>query len=509
MENKREHTVRLEPAGIERRVLHGTPLGQIVGEQGVDFACGGRGVCGKCRVELLKGEVELTEWHRTLLERQGLSPASWRLACLSLVTDDLTIRIPQGEQQILTDETEIRLGEETGYALAVDLGSTTVVVQLVDLSTGKILGSSAELNRQSRHGADIISRISYAIQGEAERKQLSELIREQIGEQIASLVQPEIRAEVRRVVLVGNSVMHHLFCDLDVTPLSAYPFQSPNNAARRFSTDELHWALLASCEVVFLPNISHFVGSDILAGMESIQIHKQEKWQALIDLGTNGEIVVGRRGEILCTSTAAGPAFEGINITQGMRAVTGAICSVNESDGHVEVIGGGEASGLCGSGLIDAIHYFCQQEAIDMSGSIADESRHGELPLTPKVSLWEKDVREFQLAKAAIATGFQLLLKELGITTDDLEHIYVSGGLGTYLDVKHALAVGLLQASSPEQIRKAGNSALAGCKLFLYRETRPDIADILSVTRHFALEASPDFQDYYCNNLFFMPPMPE
>ena len=189
--------------------------------------------------------------------------------------------------------------------------------------------------------------------------------------------------------------------------------------------------------------------------------------------------------------------------------MTGAICSVDESDGHVEVIGGGEASGLCGSGLIDAIHYFCQQEAIDMSGSIADESRHGELPLTPKVSLWEKDVREFQLAKAAIATGFQLLLKELGITTDDLEHIYVSGGLGTYLDVKHALAVGLLQASSPEQIRKAGNSALAGCKLFLYQETRPDIADILSVTRHFALEASPDFQDYYCNNLFFMPPMPE
>ena len=302
MENKLEHTVRIEPAGIERRVPHGTSLGQIVGEQGVDFACGGRGVCGKCRVELLKGEVELTEWHRTLLERQGLSPASWRLACLSLVKDDLTIRIPQGEQQILTDETEIRLGEETGYALAVDLGSTTVVVQLVDLSTGKILGSSAELNRQSRHGADIISRISYAIQGEAERKQLSELIREQIGEQIASLVQPEIRAEVRRVVLVGNSVMHHLFCDLDVTPLSAYPFQSPNNAARRFSTDELHWALPASCEVVFLPNISHFVGSDILAGMESIQIHKQEKWQALIDLGTNGEIVVGRRGEILCLS---------------------------------------------------------------------------------------------------------------------------------------------------------------------------------------------------------------
>ena len=504
MENSSQfHIVHIEPMGVKCKVPHGTFLGSILGQYGADFPCSGRGVCGNCRIELLKGNIDLTAWQKKLLEKKGYSTDNWRLACLSSVTEDITIRIPQGKHQILTDQSQIKEGKENGYAIAVDLGSTTVVAQLINLENGEIISSAAELNTQSQYGADIMSRISFAIQGDEQLTILSSLIREQIGKQIKSLTSSSQINDIRRVVLVGNSVMHHLFCHLDVTPLATYPFQSKENAAQNFTPEEVNWDLPSTCQITFLPNMSHFVGSDILAGLKTIEIHKQEKWHALIDLGTNGEMVIGKKGKILCTSTAAGPAFEGVNISKGMRAVSGAICAVDENNGQVQVVDQAEPVGICGSGLIDAIHYLTKQEIIDMSGAIADESLTDKLTLAPNVALLEQDIREFQLAKAAIATGFQLLMKELSITIEDIETIHVSGGLGTYLNINNAMEIGLLQGKNIEQIHKAGNTALIGCKKFLYQANQKDIDEILSITEHFGLESSPDFQDYYCNNLFF------
>ena len=302
------------------------------------------------------------EMEKALLERKGLDSSRWRLACYGRITDDIVIRIPVREQVILSDNSSSRLSGEEGLAAAVDLGSTTIVVQLIDRKTGAVLESFSEINGQNGFGADIISRIAYALQGPEYSERLALTVREQVGRMTGDAVKASGRDDIRNVTIVGNSVMHHLFCKLDVTPLSAYPFQSPDNGRKEFTPSELGWSLPETCTVHFMPNISHFVGSDILAGILHTGIHRKDRWCALLDLGTNGEIVIGNKERILCTSTPAGPAFEGVNIVNGMRAVSGAVCRVDETSGKAEIIGNTRPSGICGSGLIDAIHYFLKND---------------------------------------------------------------------------------------------------------------------------------------------------
>ena len=490
------HTVHIEPFDIDISAEDNASLAEIVNGLGIDFPCGGKGLCGNCHVELVKGTMEISAREKALLERKGLDSSRWRLACYGRITDDIVIRIPVREQVILSDNSSSRLSGEEGLAAAVDLGSTTIVVQLIDRKTGAVLESFSEINGQNGFGADIISRIAYALQGPEYSERLALTVREQVGRMTGDAVKASGRDDIRNVTIVGNSVMHHLFCKLDVTPLSAYPFQSPDNGRKEFTPSELGWSLPETCTVHFMPNISHFVGSDILAGILHTGIHRKDRWCALLDLGTNGEIVIGNKERILCTSTAAGPAFEGVNIVNGMRAVSGAVCRVDETSGKAEIIGNTRPSGICGSGLIDAIHYFRTAGRIDESGALVNPN--DTLSLTPQVRLTEQDVREFQLAKAAIATGFQLLAAHIGIMPQDISHIYVAGGLGHYANISHALALGLLPDVGETQIVQAGNTALAGCKRFLAtgETVRPQI-------EHLALETVPDFQDSYCAHLFF------
>lgn len=491
------YTIRIEPEGKVLQAEAGRLFSEILRPEGLALPCGGKGLCGNCRIELLEGKIGIDEAQRTLLVKKGYDPARWRLACWSRVTDSAVIRLPLGKNQILTDGQEYRSQTETGVGVAVDVGSTTLVVQSIDLQTGQILFTRTALNRQSAYGSDIISRIAYALESEEKATRLCLLIRKQLGELIGQAVQG-CEKKVRKVALVGNSAMHHLFGGLDVKPLSAFPFQSPHNEACTFTASDLRWNLPDGCTIQFLPNISHFVGSDILAGIYHLGIPEAATWNALVDLGTNGEIVIGNRRRIVCASTAAGPAFEGVHITQGMRAVSGAIAQVG-ADGSVEVIDGGEAKGICGSGLIDAIHYFRATGRIDESGTLTNPD--DTLSLTPQVRLTEQDVREFQLAKSAIATGFQLLTEHLGITPRDITHIYLSGGLGHYANISHALALGLLPDVTGAQIVQAGNTALAGCKRFL--TSSEVMAPFDPPIEHLALETIPNFQDAYCDHLYF------
>ncbi len=490
---EKNYTIRLEPGGKTLQAAEGTSFAELLRHEGLVLPCGGKGICGNCRIELLEGEIGLDEAHRALLAKKGADPERWRLACRSRVTASAVVRLPWGKNQVLTDEQIYRSETETGIGIAVDVGSTTLVVQSIDLPTGKILSTQTRLNAQSAYGADIISRIAYALESEEKAAQLCQTIRKQIGEMICQATQGN-KESVRRVALVGNSAMHHLFCGLDVKPLSVFPFQSSHNEARTFTASELTWDLPSSCTIQFFPNISHFVGSDIGAGIYQVGMQESSAWQALVDLGTNGEIVIGNRTRIVCASTAAGPAFEGVHIAQGMRAVSGAISHVHV-DGSVEVIDGGEAKGICGSGLIDAIHYFRATGRIDEGGALTEPS--DKLWLTPQVRLTEQDVREFQLAKAAIATGFQLLAEHIGITPQDIEHVYVAGGLGHYANMQKALALGLLPDVTESQIVQAGNTALAGCKRFL------TASPFFPHVEHLALETVPNFQDAYCAHLFF------
>lgn len=493
-----KHIVKIEPAGIQYKVHHNAKLHDELADYGIEFPCGGQGICGNCKIKLLKGRIVIDELHAKILIRKGLAP-EWRIACLSCITEDVTIYIPQNENAIQTDASCFHFLPERGYGIAVDLGSTTLVVQLVNLQTGGVETTLTSINPQSRYGADIISRISFAQASEENAMLLCSLIRSEIQRLLFKIIGSH-RAEINQVIMVGNSVMHHLFCHIDISPLANYPFQSPFNQGCHFTPDELAWPLDDNCRIYFSPNVGHFVGSDILAGIEATRMHQQKKYQMLLDLGTNGEIVVGNLDVLLYTSTAAGPAFEGINISQGMRASTGAIYGVEE-DG-VKIIGNGKATGICGSGLIDAVAFFLERGEIDINGAFVNEGI-SYLHLTDDIKLTDKDVCEFQLAKAAIETGIYLLLEELNITMSAIEHIYLTGGLGHYLNINNAKKVGLLHAADSSQVVRMNNAALLGAKMLLFKQNQMDYLKIQQIVKHCPLESNPNFQDIFFTNLFF------
>ena len=230
-------------------------------------------------------------------------------------------------------------------------------------------------------------------------------------------------------------------------------------------------------------------------------MHRKEGYTALIDLGTNGEIVIGNKEGILCASTAAGPAFEGANISLGMQATTGAISSIDRSDQGwtCSVIGKGTSRGICGSGLIDAVSVLLQEGLIGEFGEIL--SGESEIALDSRVSLSQKDIQEFQLAKAAISAGFEILIRKLGIDTEKISDVYIAGGFGNYLNMKNVIRVGMHKF--PEEVmHKLGNSALIGAKMFLFEDSNyPD--GILEITEHVSLEKEADFQDIFVENLAF------
>ena len=490
-------SVKLVPLGKEIPVLEGTPLLDVLNEYGVEFPCGGKGSCGRCRVKLLEGEIPADKFHLDKLAKLKLD-ASWRLACLSHCHSDLSLEIGQFETVIQADESSFDFIPGKGLGLAFDLGTTTLVGQLIDLSSGKILAVETAMNPQRKFGSDLISRIEAALGGS--KDEMTRLIRERIAEMIELLMRGH-GEYLNRMVIVGNTVMHHFFCDFDIRPLSFYPFDSKQLGMAEFSSGDLGWESV-NCEgVLFYPGIGSFVGSDILAGILATGMHLKESYSLLIDLGTNGEIVLGNRDGLLCSSTAAGPAFEGANISQGMQARSGAISSISKDheEWRCSVIGNTKSKGICGSGLIDAIHMIMEKGLIGEFGEILSGETY--LALDENVSLTQKDIQEFQLAKAAIDTGVLILLRKMGIEDVDLEHVYIAGGFGNYINLDHLNTIGMLDLPV-ERMHKLGNSALMGAKMFLFGDSCL-VDTILECTQHISLEAETDFQDLFVDQLIF------
>jgi uncharacterized 2Fe-2S/4Fe-4S cluster protein (DUF4445 family) len=296
-------------------------------------------------------------------------------------------------------------------------------------------------------------------------------------------------------------VMHHLFCGINVQPLSQYPFQPEEDGLKIFSGAELGWPMTG--EVRFLPCLGGFVGSDILAGVLATALNESEALVGLIDLGTNGEIVIGNRHRMLCASTAAGPAFEGARISMGMRAATGAISEVTWEEGqfHCRVLGNAPPRGLCGSGLVDAVAVGLQTGAIQASGRFAAGSS---LRLLPPVVLSQKDVRELQLAKGAIAAGLRILLQQWGAEPEELTRLYLAGAFGNYISRASARRIGLLQFP-PDKVDPAGNTALRGAKLALFGlpAENGSYTALRRRVQHVSLDEHELFQDIFVEEMAF------
>lgn len=488
-------SITLLPLGKKLLVQRDIPLIDILHEYGVEFPCGAKGTCGRCRIRVLAGEIETDEIQQKKLKALGLDD-TWRLACFCRAKSDVTLEVIQFEEIILADNTSFRFMAKKGFGIAVDLGTTTIVVQLLDLKTSFVLDAVTAINPQVKFGADLISRIQSCLDGK--QQELKQMVYRKIGEMIHQVIKNH-QVEVSKVVLVGNTVMHHIFSGFNLQSLSYYPFESKNLNMQQFSVQQLQWILPEEALIQFFPSIGSFVGSDILAGIAATKLAERDKYSILIDLGTNGEIVLGNRKKIICASTAAGPAFEGAKISQGMRAVTGAISSLHSENDKLiyHVIGNIPAKGICGSGLIDAMATLLQQDKIGMFGEI--NSGAEKIELAPGVFLTQQDIREFQLAKAAIAAGLQILLKNEGITFADVENVFIAGGFGNFLDLKNVIQTGLIETEE-EKIIKMGNTALIGAKMFLFEDVE-FILNILGKTSHVNLEADPEFQNIYVEKM--------
>ncbi len=497
--SKKVH-IRLRPMGVDVEADKGTPLQDLLFSYGVEFPCGGHGKCKGCRVRVLEGSLPLSAPQERMLS-QAERDAGWRLSC-QCAADDLTLELAQWEAQILADTSRFSFTPREGYGVAIDIGTTTVVAQLLDLARGEVLAVRSALNPQARFGADIMSRVSAAVEPGG-RERLVSAIRDQIAAMIGELLQAagDPAHPVADVVLVGNTVMHNLFCDIDVTPLSYYPFEPVSLGTMTFSASGLGWAVPGDPPVRFLACIGGFVGSDVLAGVFATGMHEGTETRVLVDLGTNGEIVVGNNGRLICASTAAGPAFEGARIYMGMRAATGAVSAVRiENDALVcHVLGNVPPRGICGSGLVDAVAGALRLGLIRTGGRFEDGG--SSLMLSPPVKLSQTDIRELQLAKGAIAAGIRLLTREFGVAHDAVHEVLLAGAFGNYVDTGSARRIGLLPFAA-DQIKPSGNTALLGAKMALFapQDTFDDLARRIA---HISLSELEGFQDTYVDEMIF------
>jgi len=484
--------VELSPLGVVLEAEKGSTLESMLAMHGVEFPCGGSGICGGCRVQVLVGAAEPVEADNAVFSAAELS-AGYRLGCRIRAKQALTLKVDQWSMPVLSDETGSGESARRGLAVAIDLGTTTVAAQLLDLESGAVLRLRTGLNPQSAHGADVMSRVRYAMQSDA----LTGLIRGFLGEMIAGLA-AERADEIVEVVLVGNTVMHHLFCGLDVEPLSHLPFRSEHLGEQRFSPQDVGWKLSGSAKIRFLPCLGGFVGSDIMAGILATDLNRGRALRALIDLGTNGEIALGNCERILCASTAAGAAFEAGAIRMGMRAAAGAISHVSRNGDELdcEVIGDVEPRGICGSGLIDAVAAGLDMGLIQPNGRMAIAGTG--FSLRPPVSIYQADIRELQLAKGAVAAGLRILADHWGATLDEIDCVYLAGAFGNYVRPQSACRIGLMEVPA-ERLKAAGNTALRGAKLAIGTENFP----VTSIVEHISLAADPHFEDRFAECMRF------
>lgn len=496
--------IELYPVGATIEAPAGTPLRNLLFEQGVEFPCGGQGRCRGCRIRVLKGDAPVNAAQAERLSPEELA-AGWRLACQCALTDNLVIELRQWDSAILTNESSFAFTPRDGLGVAVDLGTTTVVAQLLDLRTGHVLGVRTALNPQARFGGDVMSRVQHAV-ANGGQKELEGVIRHEIGvliRQMLGMANADA-AELRRVVIVGNTVMQHLFCGIDAEPLSHYPFEPVNDGLQTLTPEELGWRLHTDTVVQFLPSLGGFVGSDILAGILATDLTERDELVGLVDLGTNGEIVLGNKQRMVCASTAAGPAFEGARISSGMRASTGAIGRVHVVDGEMraEVIGDGEPRGICGSGLVDAVAAGLDLARIRPTGRFADGSDR--LVVAEPISITQTDIRQLQLAKGAIAAGIRILLDHLGANLSEVKTLFLAGAFGNYIDRRSARRIGLL-AIPEERVHPAGNTALLGAKMALFADDAEveRYERIRDAVQHVGLNEDPRFQDVYVEEMLF------
>jgi uncharacterized 2Fe-2S/4Fe-4S cluster protein (DUF4445 family) len=419
---------------------------------------------------------------------------------------------------VVVDEVLIAVepGDTTArrFAIAFDLGTTTVVATLLDLETGTPAAVRSMLNRQQPYGADVISRVSATMLDENALSALEARAHETLS-QLAGEVCEEagvLPHEVYEIVVVGNVTMTQLALGIDPEPLSMAPVIVASHELPPALAADFGVSVHPRAPAVVLPSLGAYVGADIVAGMLASGLTRDKRIRLFIDVGTNSEIALGSNERVLATAAPAGPAFEAAQIRCGMRAAEGAIEGVKIRDGELElqVIGDVDPVGICGSGLVDCVAEMVQAGLLDHSGRFTDGPRMTKIGeervfmLADNVYLSQRDVRELQFAKASIATGWNILLHEMELTTDDISQVLLAGSFGAYLSPASAVRIGLVPPLALPRIVSAGNVASEGAKMAaLSHRERAEASSIVGDVEYVELSGRADFNDLFIDQLAF------
>lgn len=448
-----------------------------------------------------------------------------------------TVREKEYEVTLLLGEGEL-IGIEPGdtsdvfYGMAVDIGTTTIAAYLYDLKTGKQKEVASVLNPQRKFGADIISRIEHTISSKTGLEEIHKEIKDCINDIAGDLCKKAaiMKHDIYSAVFAGNTTMMHFLMKLPAKNMAVSPFIPVTTGSHRFKAGELAIDINKEGLVFIMPSVSSYIGADTVAAVLASGIYKKPGRSLLIDIGTNGEIVLSDGKNLYSCSTAAGPAFEGANISNGMGGIDGAIDSVWIEDGiKLSVLGGVKPQGICGSGLVDAIACMLELGVMDETGRILDVD---ELSGAAKkysdrfyeangmrsfvlfsehdgnkdsiIAITQKDIRELQNAKAAIAAGINVLASKAGIVMEDIDKVYLAGGFGSYINKKSAVAIGMIPKQLEEKIESVGNASGAGAiQALLSKKMLKKSDEIKNRIRYIELSASSEFTEAYIDNMLF------
>ena len=466
MEDKTKKTVTVRVNGVPMQATVGSRLSELIG---IDQPCGGRGTCGKCRVTV-NGREEL--------------------ACRYTVESDVDVQA-DAPSEILSESGTEESGRLTEHlCLALDVGTTTLALSLISLDEGQVVRTVTATNPQRAFGADVITRIDYCQRHSVEPLHLA-LIGE-INRMIASLK----IADADTLYAAGNATMLHTLFGIDPSPIGVAPYTAAFLDGKEIDASEL--GLLGVRRVISLPSIASFVGADIVAGLHRIGPPKGEKYNLLIDLGTNAEVVLYSARGGLATAAAAGPCFEGASISCGMSATEGAITAFTSVNGipHCQTVGGLPPRGICGTGLVDVIATLLELEIIDETGYMEED-----YPICEGVYLSPEDVRQYQLAKSAICSAILSLMRIEGIGFDEIETMYIAGGFSARINLPNAVRAGLIPRALADRAVSLLNTALQGT--VKYACEGGDLTRFTKRIRYVDLSADAGFSNLFMENMMF------
>ena len=504
----------------------------------IHSVCGGHGQCGKCVVRVDRGSESLAG--KTQVEHGFSLDRDERLACqarvisgdrniyvfvkaageYTILTESIEGRVPlapfvyrKGDQVFLRDGREHPLGRYEGelLGLAVDVGTTTLVAQVLDVESGKVIVTLACKNPQAAYGDDVISRIAYTDQHQHGLARLQGIVVEALNAMLRDFEESEdkkLREHIYEAVVVGNPTMRDLFFGQSVHSLGTSPYEPEDTSPINERAQNLGLQIHPQANVYGAPLVGGQVGADCLGVILACDLYRGRRPSMAVDIGTNGEVALGNRDRILAASNAAGGAFEGATVGCGTGAIQGAIKNISIEDGQIyyETLGGRPPVGICGSGLIDLLAEMLRNGIIDHSGRFSESFREtNEFIVTQEgegIAISQKDINELRLARGGSALNQQALMRGYGVDLEGLDRVYLAGGFGNYVNLESAAALGILP-DGKDKLAKIGNGALTGARqMLLCRERREDAERIAPQIEHVKLSEEEGFLDRYVQNLY-------